>query len=412
MFATNLFSKFKFGLSNGSTVTAASTSSDVGRSDSLSLLIIDEAAFVDGLNDLWAAISPTITTGGRCIALSTPFGVGSWFHKTYVDAEEGKNNFHSTKIMWDEHPDRDDKWFEYETKNLDKRKISSEYLCLFNASGETVFHIDDINYLENFVKEPKYKTAFDRNLWIWEEYKSKETYLISADVARGDGEDFSAFHIFKLETMEIIAEYKGKIAPDVLANLLCSIGTQYGNCMIVVENNNIGYHVAQKLVELSYPNVYYEDKQKEQIEQYVAEAKGSAPGFNTSVKTRPLIIAKMEEFIRNKVLVIYSKRLLNELRTFVWRNGKPESLKGYNDDLTISCAIGCWIRDTVLISNKRELEYTKSFLNSIIKTNTAFDTRISGMRHPYNGTMFNDTKVNTDPEVIDLMKEFDWIYKG
>jgi hypothetical protein len=96
-----------FVLTNGSEVKASSTSADAGRSEALSLLVIDEAAHVEGLDDLWTGLYPTLSTGGRCIALSTPNGVGNWFHKTYVEADAGINDFHPIILPWDVHPERD-----------------------------------------------------------------------------------------------------------------------------------------------------------------------------------------------------------------------------------------------------------------------------------------------------------------
>jgi hypothetical protein len=99
-----------FELSNGSQIQAASTSGDAGRSEALSLLVIDEAAHVENLTELWAGLYPTISTGGRVIALSTPNGVGNWFHKTYIDAAEGSNDFHPINLPWHVHPERDQQW--------------------------------------------------------------------------------------------------------------------------------------------------------------------------------------------------------------------------------------------------------------------------------------------------------------
>ena len=99
-----------FELSNGSQIKASSTSSDAGRSEALSLLVVDEAAHVDGLDELWTGLYPTLSTGGRCIALSTPNGVGNWFHQTCIDAEIHNNDFFMTTLPWDVHPDRDQEW--------------------------------------------------------------------------------------------------------------------------------------------------------------------------------------------------------------------------------------------------------------------------------------------------------------
>ena len=91
-----------------------------------------------GLEELWTGLYPTLSTGGRCIALSTPNGVGNWFHKTCVDAETAVNNFNLTTLVWDVHPDRDETWYKKETKNMSKRQIAQELECNFNTSGETV----------------------------------------------------------------------------------------------------------------------------------------------------------------------------------------------------------------------------------------------------------------------------------
>ena len=370
-----------FELSNGSQIKASSTSADAGRSEALSLLVIDEAAHVEGLEELWTGLYPTLSTGGRCIALSTPNGVGNWFHKTYVDANSGKSNFYPIKLLWDVHPDRDQEWFVRETKNMSQRQIAQELECNFNASGETVIHSDDIVRIDKQIKPPKYRTGFDRNFWIWEEYNPENNYLLSADVARGDGADFSVFHIFKLETMEIIAEYQGKLTPDMFSEVLFNAGKEYGNCMIVVENNTVGFAVLDKLKEKEYPNVYHSVKSThEYVDQLTAEGRtGTIAGFTTSLKTRPLLVAKFEEFIRNEMLTIYSSRLRAELDIFVWNNGRPEAQRGYNDDLVMACAIGCWVRDTAIIENQRDVAYKKAMLGSIIKSNSVLDTTIPGM---------------------------------
>lgn len=368
-----------FELSNGSQIKASSTSSDAGRSEALSLLVIDEAAHVEGLDELWTGLYPTLSTGGRCIALSTPNGVGNWFHQTYIDADAGTNDFFPTNLPWDVHPDRDLEWFEKETRNMSRRQIAQELQCNFNMSGETVLNPEDLTKIENEqLMDPEYRTGFDRNLWIWETYNPEHSYLMVADVSRGDGRDYSAFHIINLHTLNQVAEYQGKINIDMYANLLNTTGREYGDCMLVVENNNIGFAVLEKLMEVQYPNLYHSIKSThEYIDSYEAEARSnSVAGFTTSAKTRPLIVAKLEEFIRNKLLTIRSKRTLQEMKTFIWNNGRAEAMRSYNDDLIMSLAIACWVRDTALVVNQRESEYKKVFLSSMGKSSTILDTTI------------------------------------
>jgi len=397
-----------FILSNGSSIKAASTSGDAGRSEALSLLVLDEAAHIEGLGELWTGLYPTLSTGGRCIALSTPNGVGNWFHKTCMDAEAGTNNFNLTTLMWDVHPDRDEGWFKKETRNMSKRQIAQELECNFNTSGETVIDPDCMRWLLSNVKEPKYRTGFDRNFWIWEEHDPTCNYLMVADVARGDGEDYSTFHIIKLETLEAVGEYQGKLTPDMFAGMLNQTGREFGNCMLVVENNNIGYTVLDKLIEYDYPTLYFSVKSThEYIEQHQANYHNSAvAGFSTSVKTRPLIIAKLEEFIRNKLIKLYSTRTINEMKTFIWRNGKPQAMKGYHDDLIMALAIACWVRDTALQVNARDLNYQKAFSDAIITSRTSMNTQIKG-QHGYK----KDNIMDQISEARKTYDEFKWIIK-
>jgi len=398
-----------FELANGSQIKASSTSGDAGRSEALSLLVIDEAAHVEGLEELWTGLYPTLSTGGRCIALSTPNGVGNWFHQTYIDSEEQKNDFYPTILPWQVHPDRDQPWFAKETRNMSRREIAQELECNFNTSGETVVHPDDLEWMMSNIREPKYRTGFDRNFWIWEEFRPENSYLLTADVARGDGQDYSVFHVIKLEDLNVVAEYQGKPNTDIFANFLQEVGKEYGNCMIVIENNNIGYAVLEKLMNAEYPNVYHSVKSThEYVDQLEAETrKGSIAGFTTSLKTRPLIIAKMEEFIRNKLIKTPSSRLVNELKTFIWNNSKPQAMRGYNDDLVMAFAISCWVKDTALTTNQRDLEYNKAFLNCMVKTDTRIQTIIPGMQG-YKKTLDND-RMNKE---IEEAKQHSWLYKG
>jgi hypothetical protein len=94
-------------------------------------LIIDEAAFISNVEEIWISAQQTLATGGQCMALSTPNGVGNWFHQTYIDAESATNDFHPIKLHWTAHPQRDQDWFEKETRNMSKREIESGFFCFY-----------------------------------------------------------------------------------------------------------------------------------------------------------------------------------------------------------------------------------------------------------------------------------------
>lgn len=372
-----------FELDNGSQVKSISTSGDAGRSEALSLLVIDEAAIIDGLDYLWAGLYPTLSTGGDCIVLSTPKGVGNMFHKLYTEAEQEINDFNPIKLTWDVHPERDQAWFEKETRNMKKTEIAQELLCNFNMSGATLVEGDDLEKIYEMCSKPKYKTGYDRNLWIWEQFNTDGSYFLVADPARGDGADYSAIQVFDSKTMNQAAEYQGKLPLDMFASLIMDVSKEYGNCLTIVENNSIGLSVITKLQEMGHPNLYWSKKNThEQVNSVLVEDQsGVICGFTNTVKTRPLIIAKLEEFIRNRVIKINSLRLANELKTFIWKSGKAQAMRTYNDDLVMACAIACWIRDTALVANSRETKYSKAMISAFTTKRSVLDTSIKGMKN-------------------------------
>ena len=144
------------------------------------------------------------------------------------------------------------------------------------------------------------------------------------------------------------------------------------------------------------------------FEEYQADQMSNAvPGFSMTSKTRPLIVAKLEEFIRNNLIKIYSSRLLNEMKTFVWNSGRAEAMRSYNDDLIIACAVGCWVRDTALSANQRDSEYAKAFIGSITKSTNELDTRINGMIGTSNLKMKEDFNKQQA-----AYTDFPWLFKG
>lgn len=389
--------KLSIELSNGSTIKAVASSGDAGRSEALSLLIVDEAAHIENMDDLWMSLLPTVSAGGKVIMLSSPNGVGNTFHRIYDEAEKGLNEFVPTKLMWWLHPEkiynlRDDPnrpgkktsdWFVKETSNMTERSIAQEYETDFLASGDTVVPIQTIQWLEkNTVFSPISREYWDRNLFVWSQPKEFDKYFISADVARGDGKDFSAFHIFHTENMEQCAEYKGQIKPDDFADLLCETGHRYNHALLIVENNSVGLACLEKIKQREYPNVFFTRKNENRPGIAIDMKYGVfdldlVPGFSTTQKTRPLMIDKLDEMLRNRTITFHSSRIIDEMRTFIWHNGRPEASKGNNDDLMLSAAIAAWMKDTFITPNYSNQEMTKR-LSSGISAVTMKNTEIHG----------------------------------
>ena len=223
--------KLNLRLFNGSQIKATSASSDAGRSEAVSLLLIDEAAFIDNIGEIWASAQQTLATGGGCIALSTPYGTGNWFHQTWTRAEASENEFLPIKLPWYVHPERDESWRKRQDELLgDPRMAAQECDCDFSTSGDIVFYPEYIEYYEKtFLKDPLERRGADQNLWVWEAADYSREYMVTADVARGDGKDFSAAHVIDIETNTQVAEYKGHMSPKEFGYFLVGLASEYNN---------------------------------------------------------------------------------------------------------------------------------------------------------------------------------------
>ena len=248
--------------------------------------------------------------------------------------------------------------------------------CNFNSSGTSVFINESLEYIDSMqIKEPLERRGRDANYWIFEHPDYTKDYVVVADVARGDGKDYSAFHILDLENNIQVAEYKGQIPTKDYGHLLVEAATYYNKALLVVENASIGWSTLQTIQEIGYQNLYYTPRGEATIDSYYdpyADQSASTLGFTMSSRTRPMIVSKLAEYIDEKAVTIQSKRTLSELRVFIWNKGKAEAQKGYNDDLVMSLGIGMFIRDTALRYRQRGIDITKSALSNITVNRTAY----------------------------------------
>ena len=392
--------KLSLKLANNSQIVATSAASDAGRSYAVSLLVVDEAAFIEGIDKIYTSIKPTIATGGGIIALSSPNGVGNWFHKMYTESEVGKNDFKAIKLPWYLHPDRvapiDEGWEQRERSNMSPREFAQEYDCDFLGSGNTVVQADILGFYEQtYIQDPIERRFMGGDFWIWQYPDYTKKYILCADVARGDGSDYSSFHVIDIEDMEQVAEYKSQINTREFGHMLVSVASEYNNALLVVENANIGWDVINTIIERGYPNLYYSPRSYGEInmDKWMAkiESDQTVPGFTNSTKTRPLVISKMESYIRERALTFHSKRLLEELRVFIWQHGKAQAQNGYNDDLVMALGIGLFVRDTAIRFSAQGLDLTRASITGI-SINTA-SSRIGGMGSNFQNPYQIDTGV-------------------
>jgi len=267
--------------------------------------------------------------------------------------------------------------------------------CDFISSGYTVVDGSVLEwYKETYVTEPIERRGFDANYWIWDYPNYSKDYIVVADVARGDGADYSAFHVIDVERLEQVAEYKGKIETKQYGAFLSSVAAEWNNALLVIENANIGWAVIQEVIDRNYGNLYYSYRELGYIDEDIHLRRGwdlkqkedMVPGFSMTQKTRPLIVSKLDTYMREKSPIIHSKRLLDELFVFIWNGPKAEAQRGYNDDLVISFSTGLWVRDTALKLRQQGMNLTRNALSSITRVSgnqiKVFSSKNSG-QNPY-----------------------------
>lgn len=316
---------------NGSFIESIPTSEEAGRSESLSLLVIDEAAIVRWASTIWAAAAPAISTGGSAILNSTPYGISGFYHSKWVEAiTDSDSPFHPIRLYWKMHPERDQKWYDTMSKALGSRRTAQEIDGDFLSSGSTVFDLTDIKAIEDTLSEyPVIETRFNGQLRIMDKPKQGVRYFIGADVATGRSNDYSAFTLGDSNGEEA-AVFKGRIPVEKYAKILGNLGKEFNWATIAPETNDIGLAVTTLLQTEGYPQLYYhkkllkkKGKSRPEVEQY--------PGWITTSKNRSLIIDGLEEDIRKDNITIKDPFFVQEAYTFIYDSiGRPVAMGKHN----------------------------------------------------------------------------------
>jgi hypothetical protein len=293
------------------------------------------------------------------------------------------------KLPWYVHPERNEDWRKRQDELLgDPRLAAQECDCDFSTSGDVVFYPEWVEFLkETTVKDPVERRGADQNLWIWEPADYTREYIVVADVARGDGKDSSACHVIDIATNTQVAEYRGQLPPKEYGYFLVGLASEYNNAMLVVENASIGWATLDAIIERGYRNLYHSPKSDQlTADSYLRVFEGSSdmtPGFTMSLRTRPLVVNKFREYVGDRSVNIRSKRLLEEMKVFVWKNGRPEAQSGYNDDLVMAFGIAMFLRDTSLKFQQMSHDMTRATLGSMSKTNYIGGYNSNQVQNPY-----------------------------
>ena len=404
-------------LNNGCEVKAVATSKDALRGFTPTILVFDEAAFIEADSDFWSACMASLSTGGKVIVVSTPNGNDPIYYEIYDQALRGMNDFKITEMYWYRDPrytsdlyfvktddaihyllnkeeydstkiiswvdkpflERDfeeakelinngykpcSDWFERMVKKLkyDKRKVSQELECNFLSSGDNVFDSRLMQKIrENYILEPQNR-MLGNQLWIWKDPIIGHKYIMGVDVSRGDSEDFSSFQIVDFDTREQVAEFVGKLPPDTMAEICFKWANMYSAYVVIDITGGMGVSTSRKLQELGYKDLYVDGEDMNNTWKYNPKSAEKIPGINFNNK-RVQIIASYEEAMRHDFR-IYSQRLYNEMDTFIYINGRPDHQKGRHDDLLMSIAMATYVGETSFSKLTKVTEQAKAMLES------------------------------------------------
>ena len=462
-FSVEKNSQRHFKLNNGCEVKAVATSKDALRGYTPTILIFDEAAFIEADSDFWSACMASLSTGGKVIVVSTPNGYDAIYYEIYDQALRGMNDFKISEMFWFRDPrytkdlymvktndlvhyllnredypldavislsidnpyDRDhsivkdyiengykpcSSWFEGMVKKLkyDRRKVAQELECNFLGSGDNVFDSELMqNISKNQLRDPQAK-LMGNSLWIFKEPVNGHKYVMGVDVSRGDSEDFSSIQIIDFDEREQVLEYVGKIPPDVLAEIAYKWGTMYNAYCVIDITGGMGVSTARKMQELQYqPGLYVDGIDTSNKWKWDPKINDRIPGINFNTK-RVQIIAAFEEGVRHG-FKIYSHRTYNEMNTFVYINGRPDHQKGQHDDCIMGLSMALYVAEKSFQSLTKVVNHTKAMLNSwasVVNENK----NSSEFFNPMVPQMGRDPNLNNNGASREDYQKYGWLF--
>lgn len=343
------YNKGSIDFDNGSRIVSTTTTDNTGRGMSISLLYLDEFAFVKPrmAKEFWTSISPTLATGGKCIITSTPNSdedqfaliwkqankcVDEWGNETEV----GINGFKAFRSYWNEHPDRDEAWEKQQRAQLGEERFRREMLCEFIIEEETL--INSIVLAEMGGIDPLIKQGQIR--W-YKKPEANKTYIVALDPSLGTGGDPAAIQVLELPTMYQVAEWTHNKTPiqqqiKIMSEItkgLVEITNSSNTVYYSVENNTIGEAALMAIAELGEENIkgiFLSEPKR------AGASRSYRKGFTTTNKSKIAACSKLKNLIENKKMVIASKNLISEFKTFIASGASFQAKIGETDDLVMA----------------------------------------------------------------------------
>ncbi len=337
------YNKGSLDFENGSRIVSATTTENTGRGMSITLLYLDEFAFVRPTiaTEFWTSITPTLATGGKAIITSTPNSDEDQFALIWKQAnktedeygnttELGVNGFKAYRAYWQEHPERDEKWADQMKAQLGEDRFRREIGCEFIIADETLIAPATLIDMDGI--EPTFRQGQVR--WYKKPQKGN-IYCVGLDPSLGTGSDPAAIQIFEANTTTQIGEWKHNKTPipdqiKILAQINKYIEECTGeanNIYYSVESNSIGEAALISLAEYGESNI---------PGVFTSEPGKKRKGFNTTNKTKLAACAKLKTLIESKKMTINSRSLITELKAFVASGGSYAAKLGEHDDLVMA----------------------------------------------------------------------------
>jgi len=334
-------------LENGSKILAASTSASAVRGMSFNILFLDEFAFVPNhiADSFFASVYPTITSGKqtKVIIVSTPHGMNH-FYRMWHDAEKGKNEYVFTDVHWSEVPGRDEEWKKQTIANTSEQQFKVEFECEFLGSVDTLIAPSKLRNL--VYDQPKTRSA---GLDVYVDPEENHDYLITVDVARGVGNDYSAFVVVDITQFphKVVAKYRNnEIKPMLFPSIVHEAATAYNKAYILCEVNDVGDQVASILqYDLEYNNLLM-CSMRGRAGQIVGQGfsgKKTQLGVKMSKTVKKVGCLNLKTMIEEDKLYLNDYEIIAELTTFVQKHNSFEAEEGCNDDLAMCLVIYAWL---------------------------------------------------------------------
>jgi DNA polymerase III delta prime subunit len=334
-------------LENGSKVISASTSSSAVRGSSFNIIFMDEFAHIDPpklAEDFFTSVYPTISSGKttKVFIVSTPKGL-NMFYKMWIDAEEKRSNYIPIEVHWSQTPGRDDAWKKETIKNTSELQFAQEYECDFIGSQNTLIapsKLRTMPYKPPIIK----KDCLD----VYVEPDPKHSYVCIVDVARGRGQDYSAFSIIDVTQFpyEQVAKYRDpNISPMLLPNVVDNVGKYYNHAYVLVEINDIGGQVADILhYDLEYSNIFQTSVMGRSGQTLGGGfGKSSQLGIRTTKEVKRKGCSSVKDLIEGDKLLIWDLDTITEMTTFIAKGSSYEADEGYHDDLMMTLILFGWL---------------------------------------------------------------------